>query len=257
MVFSALLIGLAPSFVAGGDQPAVPTTPLVPFEISAQDAEPASWEGAVLLSLIDTRGNSKNQSAALDAHAKLEEEKNRYTAKLYWLYSDQEGVLTERKAGASFQYDYLAGEDYYYTASAAIETDDRAMLDLRYRVGAGVGYDVIKSEKQDFSVEAGLNYIQEEFQDGSDNDVIALNFGYDWRYQLDERTKFEQSFDIYPAIDDFHDVYARLESGLSNQLSASMLASIRSVFDWDNTPAPGAGRRDHRLVISLGWTFGG
>ena len=257
MVLSSLFIGLVPSLAAGVDQPSVSNTPLLPFEIAAQDAETATWEGAVLLSLIDTRGNSKNQSAALDAHAKLEEEKNRYTAKMYWLYSDQEGVLTERKAGASFQYDYLAGEDYYYTASAGVETDERASLDLRYRVGAGVGYDVLKSEKQDFSVEAGLNYINEEFQDGSDNAVIALNFGYDWRYQLDERTKFDQSFDIYPAIDDFHDVYARLESGISNQLSERMMASVRSVFDWDNTPAPGAGRRDHRLVISLGWTFGG
>lgn len=257
MVLSALLIGLAPGLVAGGDQPLPRTNALVAHPIESQEEAQPSWVGSVLLSLIDTRGNTENQSAAIDVNAVLEREINRYTTKFYWLYSDQEGVLTERKAGASFQYDYLAGEDYYYTASAAIETDERADLDLRYRVGFGVGYDVLKSEKTDFSTELGLNYIQEEFDDGSDSDAIALNLGYDLEHRLNERTKFVQSFDIYPAIDDFHDVYARVETGISNQLSADMLASISSVFDWDNTPAAGAGRRDHRLVISLGWSFGG
>ncbi len=257
MLFSALLLGLTPSLAAGGDQPSPSVPALLPYAIQADDSAPSNWVGAINLSLIDTRGNTKNQSAALDANAVLTEEKNRYTTKFYWLYSKQEGVLTERKAGASFQYDYLAGENYFYTASAALETDDRANLDLRYRAGFGIGYDWLKSEKTDVSVEAGLNYIQEEFSNGQDNDVIAVNLGYDLVHRYNERIKFNQSFDICPAIDDVRDVYARLESRLSNKLSDTMTAAISSVFDWDNTPAAGADRRDHRLQITLGWTFGG
>ncbi len=259
MLLTALLLGLAPGLSATSDQPIVENNSLLPYAISfAEDgAQEANWVGSVLLSLVDTRGNTKNQSAALDVNAVLLQGTNRHTAKAYWLYSDNEGVLTERKAGASWQYDYLAGEDYYYTTSAALETDDRADLDLRYRLGAGFGYDVVKGDATQFSVEAGLNYISESFSDGSDNSVVAVNLGYDLDYAINDKAKFTQSFDIYPAIDDLKDVYARLESRITHRLSGTMEAAISSVFDWDNTPAAGAERRDHRLMISLGWSFGG
>jgi putative salt-induced outer membrane protein YdiY len=263
MVLNALLLGLLPSLTVGPDQPSINSKSVLPYAIQDGAATDPSWKGNVLLSLIDTRGNTKNQSAALLAKAVYEQKVSRYTVDFYWLYSKNrvestgEDELTERKAGLGLQYDYLAGEDYFYILSAAIETDTLSGLDLRYRAGAGIGYDYIKSEKFDLSLELGLNYIDEEFNDNESSDAVALNFGYDWQYRLNERTTFDQAFDIYPAIDDFEDVYFRLSSSASTKVSESMMASLSSVFDYDNTPAASASRRDHRLLISLGWTFGG
>jgi hypothetical protein len=34
-----------------------------------------------------------------------------------------------------------------------------------------------------------------------------------------------------------------------------MIATLTHVFDYDNTPAAGFKRADHRVILSVGWSF--
>jgi hypothetical protein len=34
-----------------------------------------------------------------------------------------------------------------------------------------------------------------------------------------------------------------------------MIASVAWVMDYDNTPSPGFERVDHRVLLSVGWSF--
>jgi hypothetical protein len=34
-----------------------------------------------------------------------------------------------------------------------------------------------------------------------------------------------------------------------------MIAAISHILDYDNTPAPGRDRSDHRVLLSVGWAF--
>ena len=225
---------------------------------TAQDEEAAEpkWSGNVLLGITQTSGNTDNFTSALSFNAKKESAEDRYTVSAYHNYSTQDGSLSERKTGIGGQYDYLAGEDYFYFLNLGADRDDLANLDLRWYGGGGFGCDFVKSEKVDWSGQVGLNYFSESFADGSDNQTLAGNLGYDLEYRMNERTKFDQTFKAFPATDDVSDVFLRLDSRLSTNLTDSMLGSIQYVLDWDNTPAAGAKRTDQRIVISIGWSFG-
>ena len=249
---SLVALSLVLATTSGSDPSDVDVAP--PQDDAA--AKTPDWAGSVLLGLTETQGNSENFSASLSADAVREGETHRYTIKSFFSYVDQGGEITERKVGASGQYDFLAGEDYYYFATVGAEADDRANLDLRYFAGGGLGYDFYDREKFKLKGEAGLTYFVEEFDDGSDSDSIAAILGYDLSYFFSEETKLKQSFKAYPPVDEPSDVFLRLDTRLETKLTESMLGSVQYVVDWDNSPAVGAKRDDHRFVISLGWSFG-
>jgi hypothetical protein len=53
-------------------------------------------------------------------------------------------------------------------------------------------------------------------------------------------------------MDDF---YARIDTRARATLTESMFAQLQWILDYDNTPAPGLEKQDHRLIAAVGWSF--
>ena len=226
------------------------------FTTQDEDAGAPAWSGSLLVGFTNTSGNTKNRTAALTGDAQRETETDRYKVKIFYNKAEQDGERSERNLGADGQYDYLAGERHYYFATVAVEADEQAKLDRRYQAGGGLGYEFYGEEDFTLEGEVGLIYVAEEFDDGTDSNSVSAILGYDLGYAFNARARLTQDFDAYPATDDFDDVFLRLDTRVESNLTDSMLASAQYVFDWDNTPAAGANRADHRFVLSIGWSFG-
>ncbi len=257
MMTPAFLLALA-SLAPNGDasEPTLKPLTLVPI-VQGEDETNKPWAGSVNVGFTRVSGNTNTISGSMTANATRENGHNRYKVRSFYHYEKQEGVLNERNAGLVGQYDYLAGEDYYYFLLASIETDVKAMLDTRYVAGGGVGYTFIENDKTELNGQVGVTYFVEEFEDGSDSNEITLALGYDLKHAFSERTRFKQDFEAFPAVNDLHDVFMRLDSRLETNLTDRMLGAAQYTVDWDNTPAPGAENTDHRIVLTLGWSFGG
>jgi hypothetical protein len=194
---------------------------------------------------------------------KAEGAEDRYTFKTWFNYADSNGVMTDRDLGGSGQYDLLSGENNYCFLSVGAEADEQARLDLRYRGGAGIGYTFYDTEEFQYFGEAGLTYIKEKFDVSSapagtrsESDEVALQLGHKLGWVLSDRTRFKQGLDAYPNLEDSNDVLVRVDSRIETNLTESMLASARYVLDWDNEAGlRGAERDDHRIVLSLGWSW--
>ena len=63
------------------------------------------------------------------------------------------------------------------------------------------------------------------------------------------------SGEFFPSLEDGDDFYCQIKTEVVTSLSASMLASLAHVLDFDNTPAPTRERADHRVLLSIGWKF--
>lgn len=257
MSISLFVVGLLPALRGSDDAPAPSTEARL---IQETERPKPYWSGTVNMGLTLTEGNSETLSAVFNADATREGEHDRYTLKSFWNYSEQvtNGVeeLTQRTAGLSGQYDYFPGEKWYLFGKAGVETNEQADLDVRYYAGPGVGYQFVKDEEKSFSGEAGLLYFNEKYDDGTDDDKIALNLAYDFDWKISPTTTFEQDLDAFPAIDDFDDVFVKVDSRLTTNLTKSMISTLQYVIDFDHTPAAGAKQTDHRVVFTLGWAFG-
>ena len=226
-----------------------------------EDEPPKGWHGSVNFGFTQVKGNTDTQSVNLHADATKEVGGlHRYTGRAHWNYGEVDREISERNAGINLQYDYLAGEKHYYFLTAVGETDSQANLDLRYYGGGGIGYQFKETEDLDYAADAGLVYIKEEYDvpppADDENDSVALRLAHNLEYRFNENTRFIQFLDLVPAVDDLKDVYGTLDSRLETKLNDSLVASVQYVLGWDNTPAPGSRNKDHRVVVSIGWSFG-
>src|SRR5262245_20679311 len=96
------------------------------------------WEGSIVGSSTWTRGNTVNQSTAVDLNAIRRGLEDRLTFKAWYRSARSEdpstGVssTTERKAGGSLKYDYFLTKKLYLYAMTSAERDAIAALDLRF-----------------------------------------------------------------------------------------------------------------------------
>jgi putative salt-induced outer membrane protein YdiY len=227
------------------------------------------WSGTVSVGTTFTRGNSETSTVAFAADIKREDEHDRYTLKSYLNYGEQRSTdpfdpdddigLTQRNAGLAGQYDYFPQEKWYLLGKAGIESNELAKLDVRYYAGPGAGYQFLAEEEHKLSGEGAIVYFKEEFEDAAntEDDKIALNLAYDYDWKISESAALGHYVDAFPAIDDPDDVFIKVDNRLTMNVTKSMIATLQYVMDFDHTPAPGAKQTDHRVIFTLGWTFGG
>ena len=241
------------------------STPIVPTPtVSApQDEPPAEeaeagkpkWEGAVTVGINATDGNSDIQKASVTADAVKKLEKERYTLGFSWNFSEEEGVVSQRKTFGKAQYDRFVNDKLYWLAQASAESDFKAGVELRTTIGAGVGYQFKDTEKLKLSGEAGLTWFNEELKPNVENDYVAARLAYNWAYLPSESWSIEQSGQVFPSVEDSDDVYSKVDTRAKVTLTESMFAQVQWVWDWDNTPAPGNEKSDHLYLLTIGWKF--
>ncbi len=259
MSMSLLVLGLLPVLGSSDEALAAPSTEA--RLIQETEKPKPHWSGTVNIGFTVTEGNSETFSGVFNADAQREGEHDRYSLKAFWNYSEQttngEYDLTQRTAGLSGQYDYFPeGKKWSALGKAGIETNEQADLDYRWYAGPGLGYQFIKEEEKSFYGESALVYFKEKQDDGTDDDTVALNLGYEFDWKISPTATFEHDLDAFPAINDFDDVFIKVDTRLTTNVTKSMISTLQHVLDFDHTPAAGAKQTDHRVVFTLGWTFG-
>jgi putative salt-induced outer membrane protein YdiY len=260
---SALLLALAPSADPLSVSP-IPAPREAPAPAAAgpqDDAAPAEetlpkWSGSVAVGATHTSGNSDVQTVSVDTNVERRAEKDRETVHAWWHYGEQDDEISERNAGTTAEYNRFVTEKLYLLANAGVETDSQADLDLRWYAGGGAGYQFLEEPDLTLSGEAGLVYFVEDYSsDPDDAEYVAGRAAYSLGWQLAKTVRFEQDAQAFQGFEDIEDFYGKLDSRLKAHFTETMFGQLQWVWDYDNTPATGKDRSDHRLALALGWSF--
>ena len=247
LTIALTLLTLAP----GG----VPSTPLDEGDFVA----PEKWAGTLGAGLTTTSGNTDRRSVHAQVDTALRLEERRYSVGFDWQYADEAedgpSELLERRASANGQVDFFLDDASYLLVNADVETDHKAELDLRYSAGVGYGYQVAEGDDWSLSFEAGLNGVNEQFSGDEDDSYLSGRFGYSLKRDLGDSWTLSQDSEIFPSFEDSEDIHLEVDSRLRCDLSDNLYGQVQWLFDWDNTPAAGAERADHRLLLSVGYSF--
>lgn len=238
---------------AAGDPLTEPLT-LTQDEAAAEPTDP-KWTGSFNLGATSTDGNTDIKNATLSFDAELRREKDRWTASALWFYSEENDSVTQRTTQGGIKYDYFVDEKLYYLANAAAATDREADLQLRATTGVGVGYQWRDDESWKFSTEAGPSWFYEDYERQSPDDYISLRLQYNVEYLKLEEWTISQLGLIFPSLEDSDDIYTRLDTRVRYDLKENMFAQVQWLWEWDNTPASGNDRSDHRYLLTIGWSF--
>ena len=221
--------------------------------------EAEEWTGTLSAGLTTSSGNTERRSIHAQVDAALRQEKRRYSVGFDWQYADEAedgpSELLERRASTNGQVDFFLDEQSYLLVTADVETDHKAELELRYSAGVGYGYQVAEEEDWSLSLEAGMSVINEQFVGVDEDSYLSGRFGYALKRDIGERWTFSQDSEIFPSFEETEDIHLEVDSRLRCDLSDNLYGQFQWLFDWDNTPADGAERADHRILLSVGYSF--
>lgn len=220
------------------------------------------WHGAVSAGFSATQGNTSTERQNLSVDVSRRSENDRITVKADYARGKQEDPVTGEEETTEnwwrtrLKYDYFVSKKLYVYGDSRYEKDSVAELDRRMVVGVGGGYQWIESDDMSFSTEAGLASLYERFdnQTGS-NTEVSVQLGYHFDKKLYKALTFINDLTYYPSIGDFTDYYLTSTAELRASFLKSMFANFKVIFDYDATPAEGAGNTDVKYMLGVGWSF--
>ncbi len=229
-------------------------------ELTLDDA-PASfwqgWDGSVEFGVDGSSGN--DESFDLRAGLRLERDTERYLTKFsatYMLETD-DGEENENNLTLKAGHDWKLPDSRWRIFTRGLyEYDEFEDWDSRVRLGGGLGYDLIDTERTRFTPRVGL-FVHREFGGEDDDWTPELNLGFDFEHELSETADIYWTFDYYPALDDFADYWIETEAGIKVAISEDHGLYLRAGIEdeYDSRPGSGKKRNDLDYFLVLGYEF--
>jgi len=233
----------------------------VPIENIAKINPTEKWTGSIVAGALITRGNSETDNVNVSIDAQRRREDDRITASAGYLYGKQEDpdtgddTTTVDNWFLLGKYDYFLSKKTYLYGLGRIERDRIADLDLRVSPSAGVGYQWVERPDLNFSTEAGLGWVYEDFETGDSEDHFAARFAYHVDKQLNDKVSVFHNLEYLPSVEDIEDFNLNADVGIKASMTERMFTQFKIEWKYDAEPAPGAEKNDVRYILGVGWEF--
>ena len=217
---------------------------------------PVKWTGSVTGSFSESSGNTERTSASLRAALARRTDKDRIRLDAGWEYGKDYDELSRRNSVLAAKYDYFFTKKGFTYLNTKLENDEFQNLRLRTSVGAGLGYQFIENERRNFFAEAGLSYVNEDFDDSDDQGFLAgrLASHFDW-WIVSEKIRFLQDTELLVSFDDIEDWLITTQTDLRWKLNSRWYTNAGVRFKYDNVPDLGAEEEDILYTLGFGYEF--
>jgi len=230
--------------------------------INPPPAPKPRWTGSISGSIGVTTGNTEAKSLSGSVSLARRSEQDRTTADADVAQVSQ----TDRDTGESDttenwwrfrgQYDYFFTKKLFGFVNGRYEKDEIARLERRVVVGGGAGYQWIETNITTFSTNLGVASVFEKYKfQGDTNNQLSLQAGYVFSHQLGKNTKFLHDLTYYPSFEDFSDYFLTSTAELRTNLTKTMFANFKVIFNYDATPALDRGSTDTKYLLGVGMNF--
>jgi putative salt-induced outer membrane protein YdiY len=212
------------------------------------------WKGRINVGGNGTRGNSRTDNLRIEGEAVAREQRNRWTIAGVFDRGKDRDAITRHNARLSGKYDLFINPRWYGYGILALEKDRFRDIDRRDTIGAGIGHQLIDTERTNLSLEGGLNYVHTDFDRAEDERYPAARWAakYDQRLFGTEMQVFH-NHEILSDITNFERTFVRSQTGLRLPLLRRLMATAQLNVDYDNAPAPGKAKSDRVYLFSVGY----
>ena len=228
------------------------------------------WRGVFDTGLALTRGNSQTASYTLDGLAVRETPRDKLTLSAAYVYASDDTVTPSRTTAnaitSSIRGDLNISPRLFVFAVAGFQTNELQHLDLRQIYGGGLGYHVIKTDRNVFDVFGGFNYDRDEFSSYvltnptppppattvaaiTKNSAEAL-IGEEFDSKFSKRSTFTERFVVFPNLSHTGEYRFQFVSALATQVKNWLSWQFTFTDNYISYPPPGLKGND--LVLSTG-----
>lgn len=203
-----------------------------------------------------TSGNTEKDATHLDGEFSARTEKNRYTAGGEFNRAEDSGTKSESNSLGYLKYDHFISKKWFAYINALFENDKFKDLSLRSVLGVGTGYQVWETKITNLSLEAGINYVREDFTVAEDDSYSSGRWAINYdRYFYNKAFQFFHFHEAFISIEDTDDLFIKSRTGIRVPLLEHFNATLQYNLNWDRSPSPGREKTDKVLMFTLGYQF--
>jgi hypothetical protein len=170
-------------------------------------------------------------------------------------YGENAGVLAANRMDGFVKTDVDLNRRVYIYSLAGAGYDEIRKIKLRYEVGPGVGYHVVKITNFVFNTESGIDYQAQRLTDDTSTDFIFLRLAENLNWQFNARLSWDEKFEFFPEVEDFDVFRFRFETNLRYQLFSNLSWNLTVIDQYDTRPAQAVTRNDLQVRSSVGVKF--
>jgi len=122
-------------------------------------------------------------------------------------------------------------------------------------VGSAIGRQFWDTEKTALSAETGLLWINEEYQDGTDDGRLTWSWAADYRRMITPSLELFHSHSLRASISDLDDSEIRADLGLKAPLIRDIFTELKLEWIYDNQPVEGTEPSDSQLTIGVSYSW--
>lgn len=209
------------------------------------------WAYEASVAINGRTGGSEKFAGAIGLKATLESAQDKLIFVLQAEQAEDNGVETANRQFAGADYSSFFSEKNVWYARTSVEKDSIKALDLRSSTAFGIGRKLIKKDRQDLELRAGLSYIYETYANGSTFDSPGLDIAFIHSYQF-KNGKMNNTLTYTPTFKDFGNYRVHHETTYEMPITASLWKLKMGVSnDYTSLPQPGIDRLDTLYFTSL------
>jgi len=213
-------------------------------------------DGGANAGFLTTSGNTDVNSLRLDGDVVARAGANRYTANAAVIRAKDRGIETARTWTTAFKYDRFLTSRVFFNATSSLTNDRFRDLDLRTALGAGIGYQVLDTARVTLTADAGLGYVNENFESQPDDSYAAARESAALgAFLVPGRVEFFHQHDGYFGVTGDDNLFVKMQNGVRLALTAGFVMTLRHDLDYDRSPAIGRGATDRAFALTLGYRF--
>lgn len=230
---------------------------LLALPLIAGDEEPTkkNWTNKTELSAIQTDGNSKSSSFGFDNEYKYAWGKNTFTwdleatrvettkiiitatapADVPIFDKDEESTTASEDYFNAFQYSRKITEKASWFAKTTWNRNEPKGISNYYTFGAGLSHNLIKKDSFKFDANYGVDYVNEELLNDTDEDYMAAKLGYNLVKSF-KNGSFTQKLNGTLNQERSEDWVVALDNNLAVNINKVLALSLSLNFDYQNDP---------------------
>jgi len=233
---------------------------LVPVAIGYFSPIDKFWGATAALGFSDKSGNSRARGLTADLEVRRETAKDRLTFRAGLAREEaevggSEFETTVDKYYGSARVDLFFGPRFFIFGFTRQERDTFQQIDLRSNYDAGLGIQLIATERTDLRLYTSGGARIENFTSGESESAIVLGAGGGFR-QVVGPARFHWSLDWMPNVEEFADYRLRSDASLTMTVFQGIGFRVGVLNELNNRPQPDVERHDMLVTTTLTYSIG-
>lgn len=222
------------------------------------------WAGTATIGFAGTQGNAQTRTLTTALNAARTTNSDRTS--LYFNAVKASALVNRVKADTAqavrggWGYNRKISSHLFINTFNDYEYDRFQNLDLRFVLGAGLGYSALKGERARLDFVGGANYNGERFSPPSPAPAFTRNsaeayWGEDSSYSLNNATSLVQSFRMFNNLSETGRYRMNFDLGANTRLLRWLTWNLGFSSRYLSHPAPGRKTNDILYTTGIGLTF--